>query len=442
MKTHEFERKIDAAQQRLYDLLQHVEQADVNERTWIKAAVEELSTSLEELHVAQEELRQQNEALVAVREQLAAERRRYQDLFAFAPDGYLVTDAEGLIQEANRAAAALLAVRQEFLVGKPLAVFVAKEARADFYAQISRFQAGEVSSRMPWETRICSRHGDLFPAAVTIAPIWNGELIGLRWLIRDITARKQAEEALTRYADALQRSNEDLQQFAYVVSHDLKAPLRMVKSFVRLLQEALQDELDAKTGEYIHFAVDGAAQMETLIDALLDYARVDTQGQDPVPTDAEEILGQVLRTLAFDIEGHDAEVTHDPLPTVLADPTQLVQLFQNLVGNALKFSGDDPPCVHVTAAKSPASMEESLGQDVTSDIWRFAVRDNGIGIAPKDQERIFGIFQRLHTREAYEGTGIGLAVCKKIVERHGGRIWVESEAGQGATFYFTLPGVG
>jgi signal transduction histidine kinase len=259
-------------------------------------------------------------------------------------------------------------------------------------------------------------------------------------VFEDITARKRTEQEIKHYTKALERSNADLQQFAYVVSHDLKAPLRMVKSFVGLLQKALQDQLNAKTEEYIHYVVDGVEQMEALIAALLDYARVDTRGQDPVPTDAEDVLAQVLRTLVFDIEMCNAEVTHDPLPTVLADPTQLAQLFQNLIDNALKFSGDDPPRVHITATPLSKPAQGQGEGNAVSDVWRFAVCDHGIGIALQDHARIFGVFQRLHTRGEYEGTGIGLAICKKIVERHGGRIWVESEVGEGTTFYFTLSG--
>ncbi len=265
-------------------------------------------------------------------------------------------------------------------------------------------------------------------------------------VFEDITERKQAAEALEQYAEALKRSNEDLQQFAYTVSHDLQEPLRMVDGFLNLLQEETQGQLSADAEEFIDFAVDGAERMTKLINALLDYARVDTHAQPPIPTDAEVVLKQVLCSLQFNIQEHQAKVTYDPLPTVLVDPTQLGQLFQNLIGNALKFCLDAPPHIHITADRlcTPlASSGPGRGPDVEGEKeeceWRFAVRDNGIGIAPQDLERIFDIFERLHTREEYAGTGLGLAICKKIVERHGGRIWVESEVGHGSTFYFTLP---
>jgi light-regulated signal transduction histidine kinase (bacteriophytochrome) len=246
----------------------------------------------------------------------------------------------------------------------------------------------------------------------------------------DITERKQAEETLEHYAAELQRSNEELQHFASVVSHDLREPLRMVKGFLGLLKRQYGGQLDENADEYIHFAVDGAERMDGMIEALLGYARIDTKGKTFVPVDCETVLERVLGYLHFSIEATAAEVTHTSLPPVLGDEAQITQLFQNLIANALKFHRKDTASrVHISTQAEDETM------------WRFAVRDNGIGIPQAQQARIFGIFQRLHTSEEYEGTGIGLATCKKIVERHGGRIWVESAAGEGAAFYFTLPRV-
>ena len=244
--------------------------------------------------------------------------------------------------------------------------------------------------------------------------------------IMDLVARKRAEEALRRTAEELARSNRDLEQFAYVASHDLQEPLRMVTGFVQLLQHNCGDRLGADAKKYIDFASDGAKRMQTLINDLLAYSRVGTQAQELQPTDAGAALRQALDNLRAGIEETAAEIAHGQLPTVRADGTQLVQLFQNLVGNALKFRGKAPPKVHVDAVRK-------------LDHWLFSVRDNGIGMDPEYRDRIFLIFQRLHARNEYPGTGIGLAICKKIVDRHGGRIWVESEPGQGATFHFTLP---
>ena len=235
------------------------------------------------------------------------------------------------------------------------------------------------------------------------------------------TARK-----LAKRTEEMERSNKDLQQFAYVASHDLQEPLRMVSSYVQLLQRRYQGKLDDDADDFIGFAVDGATRMQNLIQDLLSYSRVNTHGHPPSTTDVGEVIGQVLTNLHLAIEESGARITHESLPVVEADATQLVQLFQNLIANAIKFCSQLPSQIHVSANK-----------DTPYRI--FSIRDNGIGIDPDYADRIFTIFQRLHSRMDYPGTGIGLAICKRIVERHGGSIWVESAPGKGSTFYFTLP---
>jgi light-regulated signal transduction histidine kinase (bacteriophytochrome) len=242
----------------------------------------------------------------------------------------------------------------------------------------------------------------------------------------EIAERKQVEKRLKQSLEELARSNTDLEQFAYVASHDLQEPLRMVTGYTQLLARRYKGHLDADADEFIAYAVDGATRMQRLLNDLLAYSRVSTRGADFQSTDCEEVLAQTLTNLKVMMEESEAVVTHDPLPTVIADEVQLGQLFQNLIGNALKFHGAEPPRVHVSVVQQDRE-------------WVFSVCDNGIGIDPAYVERIFVIFQRLHSQQQYPGTGIGLAICKKIVERHGGRIWVESEPGKGATFYFTLP---
>lgn len=235
------------------------------------------------------------------------------------------------------------------------------------------------------------------------------------------TARK-----LAKRTEEMERSNKDLQQFAYVASHDLQEPLRMVSSYVQLLQRRYQGRLDADADDFIGFAVDGATRMQRLIQGLLSYSRINTHGNPPSLTDVGEVLGQVITNLRLAIDQSNARITHESLPVVEADATQLVQLFQNLIANAIKFCSALSPQILISAEK----------QD---PYWIFSVRDNGIGLDPEFADRIFTIFQRLHSRQDYPGTGIGLAICKRIVERHGGSIWVKSAPGEGSTFYFTLP---
>jgi PAS domain S-box-containing protein len=254
----------------------------------------------------------------------------------------------------------------------------------------------------------------------------DGNLIAIVGTVLDITERKLAEEKLTQLVADLERSNKELEQFAYVASHDLQEPLRMVASYTQLLARHFEGQLDDKTRKYIDYAVDGAVRMQRLINDLLAYSRVNTQGKTPEMIDSHAVLGEALRSLAAAIEENRAIVMNDDLPKVRADATQLSQLFQNLIGNAIKFRGADSPRIRVSAC--------DLGRE-----WRFSLKDNGIGIDAQYADKVFVIFQRLHTRQEFPGTGIGLAICKRIVERHGGRIWFESEAGKGSTFYFTLP---
>jgi signal transduction histidine kinase len=242
----------------------------------------------------------------------------------------------------------------------------------------------------------------------------------------ELEERRREAAKLKQAIKELERSNIELEQFAYVASHDLQEPLRMVSSYVQLLARRYKGKLDADADDFIAYAVDGANRMQMLINDLLAYSRVSTRGGPFEPTECEAVLEQTLANLQVAITDSGAVVTHDTLPTIMADDFQLGQLFQNLIDNAIKFRSEKPPCVHISA--------ERKGNE-----YVFSVRDNGIGIDPEYADRIFRIFQRLHNRGKYPGTGIGLAICKKIVERHGGRIWVDSQPGRGATFYFTMP---
>jgi PAS domain S-box-containing protein len=344
-------------------------------------------------------------------------------LLELAHDSIMVRDMDGTIRFWNRGAAEMYGYSPWEAVGKvsyDLLRTVFPQPLAEIEANLMR------EGRWDGELRHTCRDGTL----IVVASRWalqheNGRSPRVMEINNDITERKRAEEALAQRIKELARSNADLAQFAYVASHDLKEPLRAVSGCVGLLKGHYEGKLDERSGEYMTHIVDGAARMESLIDGLLAFSRVGTHGGELQSVECAKALGTALQNLAAAIEESGAVVTHDTLPAVNGDLAQLVSLFQNLIGNALKFRQKAPPRIHVSAERNGTH-------------WRFSVRDNGIGIAPQYFERIFGVFQRLHTRREYPGTGIGLALCKKIVERHGGRIWVESVLGEGATFCFSL----
>jgi|HubBroStandDraft_6_1064221.scaffolds.fasta_scaffold00376_14 PAS domain S-box-containing protein len=271
------------------------------------------------------------------------------------------------------------------------------------------------------------RDGSSFPVEYWAYPILRDRKpIGSVVTFLDITKRKAKDMLLLRKVEELDRSNRELEQFIYVGSHDLQEPLRMVVSYTQLLSKRYKGKLDADADEYIAFAVNGAVRMQRLIQDLLAYSRVGTKGRDMVATSSDDALQQALQNLRGATRDSGALVTYDRLPAVLADETQLIQLFQNIIGNAIRYQNGGVPHIQISAAKCEA------------DKWAFSVKDNGIGIDSQHFERIFRMFQRLHNREEFDGTGVGLAICKKIVERHGGEISVESQPGQGSTFRFTL----
>ncbi|MGE5353229.1 MAG: PAS domain S-box protein [Acidobacteriota bacterium] len=289
-------------------------------------------------------------------------------------------------------------------------------------------EAQKDKKTLSMEYRIVTDNGNVKYLRYIGNPIFdsNGNLVKRFGTVLDITENKEAELKLKTTLENLERSNRELEQFAYIASHDLQEPLRMVSNFARLLAQRYQDHLDDNANEFIAFMVEGTKRMQNLISDLLQYARVTTKAQPFEATDMTQIMDYVTADLRMAIDEKNAYLNYGKLPEIMADPIQMRQLMQNLVANAIKFKGNKDPEISIEARSNEKE-------------WVFCVRDNGIGIAPEYHDRIFIIFQRLHEREKYAGTGIGLALCKKIVERHGGRIWVESEERQGAAFYFTIP---
>ena len=353
---------------------------------------------------------------------------RYRGLLDAAPDAMVVVNRSGEIVLLNVQAEKQFGYRRNELLGQQVNNIIPEGFAERLVADGLRSAEDALAQQIGTGIELIGRRkdGTEFPIEIMLSPLQSNEEILVTAAIRDITLRRKVAAQLLEKIAELNRSNEELGQFAYIASHDLQEPLRMVASYTQLLSRRYKGKLDADADEFIDFAVDGATRMQRLIQDLLAYSRIGTKGKDLRETSSEEALRKALTNLSGSIEESGAQVTHDRLPTVMADETQLIQLFQNLVGNAIKYQGPGTPQVHV-AAKNGGRK------------WTFSVQDNGVGIDPKYFEKIFGMFQRLHKREEFAGTGIGLAICKKIVERHGGSISVESSPGHGSTFRFALP---
>jgi PAS domain S-box-containing protein len=339
-------------------------------------------------------------------------------------DPLVTIGPDGKITDVNRATELVTGCSRNELIGADFSdYFTEPEKAREGYQQV--FREGLV---LDYELAIQHRNGNVTPVLYNASVYRDeaGEVIGVFAAARDITEQKKAEQLLKLKLEELARSNEELEQFAYVSSHDLQEPVRMIASYLQLLHRKYQGKLDEKADKYIYFAVDGASRMQNLINDLLEFSRVTTKAREFEPTDCKLLLDQVLFDLDVSIKENEASISYSTLPVVMADSIQLAQVFQNLISNAIKFRSDKAPEIEISAKKK-------------ADEWLFSVQDNGIGIDPKFSERIFEVFKRLHKKEEYPGTGIGLSICKKIVERHGGHIWVESEPGKGSTFYFTLP---
>lgn len=356
-----------------------------------------------------------------VTEARRAERDRDR-LFNFSLDMLCIAGFDGYFKQLNPAWEKALGWTNEELMSKPYLDFVHPEDRQPTIDAAGGLAEGKTV--ITFENRYRCKDGSYRWISWNSYPLMEEKLIFAA--ARDITERNNAEEQIARQAKELTRSNAELEQFAYVASHDLQEPLRMVASYTELIAKRYKGKLDAEADEFISYAVDGANRMRALINDLLVYSRMGTGGKEFAPTSMQTVLDEALSNLQVTIRESGAEITHNAMPTVMADGSQLVQVLQNLIGNAITFRRESPPRVHIAAERR-------------GDEWVLSVRDNGIGIDSKYFHRLFTMFQRLHARNEYPGTGIGLAIVKKIVERHLGRVWVESQPGQGSTFNFTIP---
>ena len=353
---------------------------------------------------------------------------RFRMVVEACPSGMIMTDADGKIVLVNAEAERLFGYAREELYGKSIDILVPTAERFGHARHRADFLARPEARRMGVGRDLYGmrKNGTQIPVEIGLNPIQSTDGLMILSAITDIAERKRAIQAIAARTEELQRSNADLEQFAYVASHDLQEPLRMVATYTELLAERYRGKLDERADKYIDYTVDGAKRMQQLIKELLTYSRVSSNAKVPVIVESGIVVENVLAGLKVAIEESGAEIVREPMPAVRADQAQVGQVFQNLIGNALKFRAQRAPRIRIGAEKRNGSC-------------LFRVADNGIGIDAQYSDRVFQMFQRLHERGRYDGNGIGLAIARKIVERHGGRIWFESEPDKGTTFFFTLP---
>jgi PAS domain S-box-containing protein len=373
---------------------------------------------------------QRTAALRTANDELSLSEQRFRSIVELSADAIIIAGSDGLIAQVNKATCRMFGYEATDLIGRPIEDLLPQDTRTAHAGHREAFYADPRPRPMGagLQLRGLRRDGCEFPAEASLTPFVTREGMMVAAAVTDITEKRRLEQAVEQTVSNLKRSNAELEQFAYVASHDLQEPLRMVSNYTQLLARRYKGRLDADANDFIGYAVEGASRMQQLINDLLEFSRVESRGRELAPVAMASVVERTLLNLGQTLSEAGAQVVYDGLPEVLGDENQLVELLQNLIANAIKFHGEDAPRIEVSA-------------ELSDGYWTFAVGDNGIGIDPAYKERIFVIFQRLHARSEYPGTGIGLAVCKRIVERHGGRIWVESTAGAGATFLFTLRAV-
>ncbi len=353
--------------------------------------------------------------------------KRLANIVNSSKDAIISADLNSLISSWNRGAEEIYGYSAHEMIGKPISNLMSLSEWKKFSKLEEKVKKGK--SIGPYEAKRLKNDDTEMYVSVTLSPIksYEDEVIGTATITRDISKRKKIEEELKDTIDKLERSNYELQQFAYITSHDLQEPLRAIASFAQLLEKRYKNRLDSDADEYIDFVVDSAVRMKEMIQGLLYYSRVGTRGEKFQLISAEETLKDALSNLKLLIKENEAQVTYDKLPMVTADKGQLIQLFQNLIENAIKFKKSNiAPKIHISSRKD-------------KEMYIFSVSDNGIGMEPQYTDKIFEVFKRLHTIDEYKGAGIGLAISKRIIERHKGKIWVKSELNNGSTFYFSIP---
>ena len=376
-------------------------------------------------------LRQQLSKMQVVESQRREAQDRYSGILDIAHEGIISINETQQIFVFNHGAETIFGYAADEVLGKPLSILMPSRIADTHQRHMSNFAASSVPTRrMAERTEVYGlrKDGREFPAEASISKLDEDGRQIFTVILRDISDRKQAEAELQRRTEELERSNRELEQFANVASHDLQEPLRMVTGYVKLLARRYQGQLDADADEFIGYAVDGVDRMRALINDILTYSQLGASGQTSESINLDSIVERVMRNLKDSADEFNATVTWDQLPKLTANATQMGQLLQNLLSNAIKFKGEESPAIHI-------GSQQQKGE------WMFSVRDNGIGIDSQHYERIFSLFQRLHGRNDYPGTGVGLAICKRVVELHGGRIWVEFQISKGTTFFFTIPGI-